>query len=98
MDQHLTELLVRPLPVSLSLEELDLEHFPVTKAPEPIPVVAWARFPEQVARVRAQAVAWTSRAVQIEWVSTSGVPMTAWVWASAVDRISALPGQRPAAG
>ncbi len=75
------------VPVSLTAEELDAERYPVTQAQGPVWVRAWARFPERSVRVQARAVAWTARAVQLEWESAGGVMRRAWVWASAVDRL-----------
>lgn len=83
-DDALNEMLTRPKPISLSTSELGREQ--VTEAAEPIPVEAWVRFPEQPVRVEGRAVAWTSRAVWVEFTMRSGATVRAWVWASAVDR------------
>lgn len=77
----------RPRPVSLSAEELDKDNTRVTTAPEPIPVRAWVRYPETPVRTIAQAIAWTPRAVLIEWHDPVGGATRAWVWASAVERL-----------
>jgi hypothetical protein len=87
MEKRVTELLLRPNPLSLSDAEIDAEHDPVTQAKRPIPVRAWARYPETPARVEGRAIAWTSRAVQIEWKDGGGVSRRAWVWASGVDKV-----------
>ncbi|NNC14081.1 hypothetical protein HII28_19660 [Planctomonas sp. JC2975] len=77
----------RPQPVSLTEAELDLEHNRVTHADEPIKVRAFVRFHEAVIRPRAEAVAWTPRAVKIRFTMQNGARHEVWVWASAVDRI-----------
>lgn len=82
----LNAFLTRPSPISLSEEELG--GAPVTRAEEPPPVEAWVRFPETPVRVSGRAVAWTSRAVLVEFVTHEGATRRAWVWASAVDRPS----------
>lgn len=87
MRKRITETLIRPEPVSLSDAELDPEHNPITQAQHPVPIRAWARYPEAVARVEGRAIAWTSRAVQIEWEDLAGTTHRTWVWASAVDKI-----------
>ena len=40
-----------------------------------------------VVTIEGRAVAWTSRAVQVEWENSQGQVQRAWVWASAVDRL-----------
>ncbi|GHD50833.1 hypothetical protein D9V29_11660 [Mycetocola manganoxydans] len=87
MKRRVTEVLIKPKPVSLSAAEIDAEHDPVIAAQKPIPVRAWARYPETPARVEGRAIAWTTRAVQIEWEDSGGVTQRAWVWASAVDKL-----------
>lgn len=87
LEKQITEILIRPEPISLTEDELDTDHHPVTQAQHPIPVRAWARYPETPARVEGHAIAWTERAVQIEWEDYRGVKHRAWVWASAVDKI-----------
>lgn len=79
--------LTRPLPISLTDGELDLEHNRVTEARKPIPVRAFVRFHEAVIRPDAIAVAWTPRAVKIRFTMANGARHEVWVWASAVDRI-----------
>ena len=78
------EAATRPRPLSLSEEELGDQT--ITKAETPIVVEAWVRFPEQAIRVRGTAVAWTARAVWVEFSMRDGSTKRAWVWASAVDR------------
>lgn len=88
----------RPRPVSLSDAELDKENTRVTTAPEPIPVRAWVRYPEAPVRTVARALAWTPRAVLIEWESPNGGTTRAWVWASAVERLNSRPEHPPGNG
>jgi hypothetical protein len=54
---------------------------------EPVSVRAWARYPETSARVEGRAIAWTSRAVRIEWTDAQGATQRVWVWSSAVGKI-----------
>lgn len=77
----------RAEPVSLTLEELDFEHYPVTRVVPAVPVWAWIRFPCSAELVAGETFGWTSRAVQVSW-SDGGVRRTTWVWASAVRRRS----------
>jgi hypothetical protein len=74
---------IRPAPISLSERE---RGDAVTEAPEPVDVRAWVRFPEAPIRVEGRAVAWTDRAVWVEFTMRDGSTRRAWVWASAVDR------------
>lgn len=84
-DAAWNEMLTRPKPVSLSDAELGDDE---VKSPETgIPVEAWVRFPESPVKVRGRAVAWTRRAVKVEWKMRDGSVKRAWVWASAVSRI-----------
>lgn len=87
MEKQITEVLIRPQPITLTDAELDLERSPVVQAEKPIPIRAWARYPETPARVEGRAIAWTDRAVQIEWEDISGETHRTWVWANAVDKI-----------
>ena len=82
------ESIVKPSPISLSKYELGED--PVTSAEsEPVAVEAWVRFPEHPIKVDGRAVAWTRRAVWVEFTMLSGATFRAWVWASAVERKSA---------
>jgi hypothetical protein len=87
MEKQITEILIRPKPISLSEQELDRAHNPVTEAQEPIPIRAWARYPETPARVEGRAIAWTDRAVQIDLGDVRGETHRTWVWAGAVEEI-----------
>src|SRR6185312_14386909 len=75
----------RAEPVSLTPEELDLEHSNVTRVVPGLPVWAWVRFPGSAELVAGEAFGWTSRAVQVTWTD-AGVRRVTWVWASAVRR------------
>jgi hypothetical protein len=83
-DQAIQAMVTRPQPISLSRAEIGDE--PVKEADAPIVISAWVRFPESPIRVRGKAVAWTSKAVQVEFTMKDGATRRAWVWASAVDR------------
>lgn len=83
-DAAVLEVVLRPQPISLTSAEIGVEHVP--DAPEPVDVDAWVRFPEHTVRVPARAIAWTDRAVRVEFEFRDGIRRTAWVWASAVSR------------
>lgn len=83
-DAAIDEVVIRPRPVSLSAAEVGAAKVP--EAPEPVPVDAWVRFPESAIRVHGRAVAWTDRAVWVEFQLRDGSTHRAWVWASAVTR------------
>lgn len=85
--RRIEEVAIRPQPVSLSDDELDVERHPVRRGREPLPVRAWVRYPETVVDVRAEAIEWTDRAVHLRWIAPDGSRRQAWVWASAVRRI-----------
>ena len=87
MNKRVSEMAIRPEPVSLSAEELDVENDPIKEASAPVAIRTWVRYPETVMRIEGRAIAWTSRAVQVEWTSADGSTRTSWVWASAVDRL-----------
>lgn len=77
--------LLRATPISLSEAEIGAN---VTEAKTPIAVEAWVRFetPATPVRVEGRAVAWTPRAVQIEYTLPGDSTRLVWVHASAVDR------------
>lgn len=85
LDRQIEEAVLRPVPVSLTPAELDLEHHPVTEAPALMPARAWVRFHEATIRPDCEVIAWTDRAVQVRWTMRGGHVRTAWVWASAVE-------------
>jgi hypothetical protein len=84
-DDVVNEAVTRPMPISLSDRELG--PTPPRPAEQPIPVRAWVRFPETPIQVTGNAVAWTDRAVWVEFTMRNGATLRAWVWASAVERI-----------
>ncbi|PPH13326.1 hypothetical protein C5C71_01895 [Rathayibacter sp. AY1C1] len=84
--QRVTEAAVRPVPVSLTSEELDVANHPVQRGPA-VPVRAWVRFKEQPVITEAFAVEWNDRAVHVEWSMSDGTKLDAWGWANAVRRI-----------
>ncbi|MDE2100818.1 MAG: hypothetical protein KGL39_26465 [Patescibacteria group bacterium] len=71
-------------PQTLSPDEIQLEHEPLTRAPHAKPVRAWVRYGTVAIEVDAEAVAWTSRAVAIRWQAADSTHR-AWVWAGAVQ-------------
>lgn len=83
-DPVLHEALLRPVPISLTPLERGADVVP--EAPAPVDVDAWVRFPETSVRVHGRAVAWTDKAVWVEFSLRDGTRRRAWVWASAVDR------------
>lgn len=88
-DAAVNEVVIRPRPVSLSPAEVGAAKVP--EAPEPIPVVAWVRFPESAIRVHGRAVAWNDSAVWVKFQLRDGSTHRAWVWASASPGVSLEP-------
>ena len=82
-DAALAESLVRAKPISLTDKQVGED---VKEAREPVDVVAWVTFREATVHVSARAVAWTDRAVRVEFTMRDGSQLSAWVWANAVDR------------
>lgn len=82
------EFVVRPS----SLTPAELGGLAAAMAGEPMHVLAWVRYPAMANRVRGLALAWTPRAVYVEWEDRG--THRAWVWASAVER---APGDQEAA-
>ena len=91
------EFVVRPY----SLTPAELGRLPAAMAGEPTHVLAWMRYPATADHVRGLALAWTPRAVYVEWEDRG--THRAWVWASAVERAPAgqeattAPPERPRA-
>jgi hypothetical protein len=77
-DAAINEALIRPRPISLTEAEIGKEE--VTEPPKPSSVLAWVRYPESPIRVEARAIAWTERAVKVEWTIRDGSVQQAWVW------------------
>lgn len=93
--RRIEEIALKPTPISLTPEELDVEHHPVRKAEEPIPVHGWVRYPELVVDVRTEAFEWNDLGVHLRWHAPDGSQRFAWVWASAVRRIRPpAPGEK----
>jgi hypothetical protein len=86
IDRGIEQMVTRAQPISLTDAELDKEHQQLVQAPVPIPVRAWVRYPETAVLAEGRAIAWTKRAVYVEWDITGGGVARAWVWASAVER------------
>jgi hypothetical protein len=82
-DQAINEAVTRPRPISLTPAEIG--KLDVTEPPTPEPVNAWVRYPETPVQVEACAIAWTERAVKVEWTMRDGSVQQAWVWRSAVS-------------
>lgn len=72
------------VPRPFSLEPDELAELPVTVAKGSTQVLAWVRYPAIAERVLGVALAWTQRAVYVEW-EARGIHRV-WVWASAVER------------
>lgn len=75
------------VPRPFSLTSAELGGLSATLASEPTSVRAWVRFPAIASRVHGLALAWTPRAVYVEW--EDGGVHRAWVWAPAVERAAA---------
>jgi hypothetical protein len=82
-DAVINEAVTRPRPISLTPAEIG--KLDVTEPPQPEPVKAWVRYPETPVQVEARAIAWTERAVKVEWTMRDGSVQQAWVWRSAVS-------------
>ena len=72
-------------PLTLTDDELDLKRQPLTKTPVPQSVRAWVRYGDTALQVDGRVVAWTPRAVAVEWKTPSGDVHRAWLWSSAVE-------------
>jgi hypothetical protein len=86
IDPAMNDLLTRPKPISLTPAEVGAATVNVPEVDTPLEVLAWVRYPETAVQVRARAVAWTDRAVWVEFTTHAGATHRAWVWASAVSR------------
>jgi hypothetical protein len=72
-------------PIGLTVEELDVEHFPVKNGFPGIPVKAWIRFLNCAELVNGEVYAWTAKAAEVTW-KDGPVTYRTWVWISAVTR------------
>ncbi|MBB5643531.1 hypothetical protein [Cryobacterium roopkundense] len=88
---HGNEFVPRPF----SLTPAELGDLAVSMASAPTPVLAWVRYPAIAVRVQGLVVAWTSRAVYVEWEDRG--THRVWVWASAVERALDVPAADQAA-
>ena len=71
-----------PLGPALSLPEAPYGG-PVYDVAEPDPVLAWVTFPDRRIEVEARVIAYTERAVLVEW-GFGQASESAWVWLDAV--------------
>lgn len=78
---------IQARPIGLTDDELDKTRQRLRHATTPIPIRAWVRYPEAATQVVGFALAWTRRAVYIEWQLPAGGIERLWVWASAVERM-----------
>ena len=60
----------------------------------PDPVLAWVQFPDRALEVEAQFIAYTERAVLVEW-GFGQAKECAWVWRDAVSSASSRPAPAP---
>jgi hypothetical protein len=85
MSEKIDQVVMRDsTPETLTELELQLSVEPLTRTPNPMPVYAWVRYGATGMRVKARAVAWTAKAVAVEWQAPNGLHR-AWVWSSAVE-------------
>ena len=77
---------LRPQPVSLTRSQVGES---VTQATRDNHVIAWVPFrTEETVEIEARVVAWTDRAVCVEFVTKDGRTQRAWVWAGPSDAAS----------
>jgi hypothetical protein len=83
MGKHVNEVVMRDKsPHRPGDSELELNNFPLARTPKPLPVKAWVHYGEIAITVHRRAVAWTTRAVEVDWDAPCG-SHHAWGWASA---------------
>lgn len=75
-------------PSSLTDPELELDRFPLTRTPVPERVRVWIRYRDAAIRIDAELIAWTPRACAVRCKTSTGEQHRAWVWASAVEKLS----------
>jgi hypothetical protein len=80
------------VPRPFSLTPAELGGLPATLASEPMSVRAWVRYPAIARHVHGLALAWTPRAVYVEWEDTG--THRVWVWAPAVERAASSQSPR----
>lgn len=76
------EFLVRPRPISLNVDELQGQD--VVEIDHGDEVDAWVRYPEVPVQITGHVVAYTDRAVRIEYQQRDGATHRVWVWQGAV--------------
>ena len=88
MNERVAETIMRSgQPQSLSNAELELNVYPLTRTPTPIPVTVWVRYPSAPVKIGGRVRAWTPKAVAVEWDAPDGAVHKAWVWSGAVERL-----------
>lgn len=92
--RRIAEAMIRPRPISLSAEELDVANDPPWHLKEPIAVRSFVRYPETVVDVVAEAFECNHRGVHVRWTAPDGSKRDAWVYAGAVKRIEPGPDGR----
>ena len=88
-DAAVNAFLTRPRPIGLTADELDgqdVTDLTVGESAAGESVRAWVRYPEQVVQVTGRVVAYTDRAVWVEYAHHDGSVHRVWVWAGAVTQ------------
>lgn len=88
MNKRVEQMVPRPVPVSLSPDELDVANHPIKTADHVVPVKVWVRFPETAVQEEGVAFEWTDKAVHVQWKGPDGARVSAWVWANSVERLT----------
>ncbi|MEP6477861.1 MAG: hypothetical protein ABJB03_00590 [Rhodoglobus sp.] len=83
----IAQMVLRPRALSLGEAELGVDPETFPDAPAPVRVGAWVPFVQATAWVEGRAIAWTDRAVKIQFSVRPGDEYIAWVWADAVRRL-----------
>lgn len=78
-------------PDGLSDMELELDRYPLTRPPKPVPVRAWVHYDGIPLRLAVEMVAWTPKAVAIRWTTPQGREDKIWAWASSCDDSTPAP-------
>lgn len=73
-------------PLTLNPSQLALDETPVTTVRHPIAVAAWVNYGPTAVVALGFTHRWTSRAVEVFWLTPNGETHSAWVWANAVER------------
>ena len=92
VDGEILRTIVRDqLPDTLSLAELELDRYQVTRPPVAEPVWAWVRYGTEAVRVKAEIVGWTDKACAVRWEVPKVGIHKCWVWIGAVEDRSRRP-------